>query len=178
MPKIWSLITGADDVNLYFDEASRDAAIVEAIRGYKDNPEDFEEEAREELRAENPDDTGLIEVTIDNWRDVLRRLNDEMDMNGEAHYLCELKEHEVDLRLAVILRDGAVEGVQSTSALLQGTEVAIAQADFDPAVADEQLIDTPTGKVMITRETVAQADIDLDAAYALDAEAARPGPRI
>jgi len=101
MPKIWSLITGADDVTLYYDEASRDRAIIETIRGYKDNPEDFDAETLAQMREDNPDDPNHMEVTIDNWREVLEALNAEMAEMGEAKYLCELKEHQLPPHLLV-----------------------------------------------------------------------------
>lgn len=177
MARIWSLITGGDDVALYFDEQSRDAAIVDAIKGYKDNPEDFEPEELEQMRADDPDDIALVEVTIDNWRDVLAHLNRQMDEAGEGKYLCELKEHEVPLKLALTLRDGVVEEAQSDSPLLVGMDVALMTPDFDPAVADDQLIDGPAGKLMVTRETVKAADMDLDPAYTIESAHPAPGMR-
>lgn len=97
MPKIWTIVSGADDVDVFFSEEERDRAIVETIKGYKSNPGDegMTEELMAELRADDPDCIDLVVVTIDNWQEVLDRLNEDMDENGEAHYLCVVKEHEV-----------------------------------------------------------------------------------
>lgn len=97
MPKIWTIISGGDDANVFFSEEERDRAIIETIKGYKSNPGDegMTEELMAELRADDPDCIDLVVVTINNWQDVLDRLNAAMDENGEAHYLCVVKEHEV-----------------------------------------------------------------------------------
>ena len=177
MARIWSLITGGGDVDLFLDEASRDAGIIEAIKGYKDNPEDFAPDVLEQLRATEPEDIALVEVTIDNWRDVLARLNAQMDDMGEGHYLCEVKEHDIPLRLALTLRDGVVEQAESDSPLLVGMEVALVTPDFDPAVSDAELVDGPLGKLRVTREVVKAAGMDLEPVYAVEPAAAAPGLR-
>lgn len=93
--KIWSLLSGSDNVRLFTSEDDLNAAIIETIQGCKDNPQDFEEDDLVQMREDDPNDIALVEVTIDNWQDVLKRLNDEMDAAGEAHYLCGVTEHEV-----------------------------------------------------------------------------------
>lgn len=178
MTKIWTLVTGGYDVAVYTDKAALDAAIVDAIKGYKDNPEDFEADELEQMRQDNPDDPALIEVTIDNWKEALAALNREMDAMGEGHYLCDVKEHEMaPPRAAIILNEDGVVSIDSTSSLLAGAEVAVIRTGFSPDdYSSDDIMQIDRGRGAQDHvghvETVVQASWDVGAAY--EAIAAKP----
>ncbi len=120
--KIWTTLTGADDVKVH---TSRDAAVTELV----------------EFLADCGVDT---EVTAQNWQKVLARLNQEMEAAGEAGYNAVLKEHVLpDPRLVVEVDGDAVHQLHTDSPLLDGLEAVVVTSGLD--VIDEELVEIPVG---------------------------------
>jgi hypothetical protein len=67
----WTLLTGVDTVQPFFDKAEAEAAAAAFVQSCDDGRT----------------------VTVENWRDELADLNQEVDGAGEATYLCTLTEH-------------------------------------------------------------------------------------
>lgn len=114
--KFWTLLSGALEVQVFFDRAELDAQVVSWVRQC----------------------TGDDTVTIDNWEQRFADLNATMETNGDAEYLCHIKEHDLpSARAVVVLEDGGLHNLFSDSPLIAGAELAVINASFDDQDYDQ-----------------------------------------
>jgi hypothetical protein len=125
----WTLLTGVDTVQPFFDKVEAEAAATAFVQSCDDG------------RA----------VTVENWRDELADLNREMDDAGEATYLCSLTEHLLpELNALAVLEEGEVRRIEAQSPLLQDLKVAVVETKFrhiDYHPDDVLWIGTPLGPI-------------------------------
>ncbi|MBD2746138.1 hypothetical protein IC232_05425 [Microvirga sp. BT688] len=127
--KFWTLLTGVDTVQPFYDQAEAETAAANFVQSC--------------------DDSRI--VTVENWRDELAALNKEMDDAGEAGYLCTLTEHSVpELKAVAVLEEGEVCRIETASPLLQHLKVAVVETKFsrlDYHPDDVFQVETPHGPI-------------------------------
>jgi hypothetical protein len=125
----WTLLTGVDTVQAFFDKTAADEAAKDFVQSCDDSRR----------------------VTIENWREELAALNKEMDDAGEADYLCTLTEHPLpEFRAVAVLENGEVCRIESASPLLQQLQVAVVETKFsqiDYHPDDVFQVETPHGLI-------------------------------
>ena len=127
--KFWTLLTGVDTVQPFYDQTQAEGAAAAFVQSC--------------------DDSRI--VTVENWRDELADLNKEMDDAGEAGYLCTLTEHPVpELKAVAVLEEGEVCRIETASPLLQHLKVAVVETKFRPVdyhPDDVFQVQTPHGPI-------------------------------
>lgn len=115
--KFWTLLTGVDTVQPFYDHTDAESAAAAFVQSCDDSRT----------------------VTVENWRAELAALNAEMDDAGEAGYLCVLTEHLVpEFRAVVVLKEGEVCRIEAASPLLQQLEVAVVETKFSLRIGQSQ----------------------------------------
>ena len=133
--KFWTLLTGVDTVQPFYDQTEAETAAAAFIQSCDDDRT----------------------VTVENWREQLAELNAEMEDAGEAAYVCCLTEHPIpEFRALAVLEDGEVCRFESSSPLLSNLKIGVVETKFslfDYHPDDIFEIQTPDGRISAVGHT-------------------------